>query len=633
MAGKSGVMTDVAVFEPEILAKMRCLLKNQVAIGGTFEENPQEKKQLQSLRDSVPTLVETPQQSNVGADLPKLLRHDIAMDAPFSNFLGLMCEPPCFYERSGYAELYQHVAQKWEGKRPRVVLLGNAGTGKSWFQIYALKKLLDSHKCKSSTATGAAAKPDYDLVVRQVKNEISIFDLTKAEVWRWKIAENELEYISRYLTRTLYFFEPGGNPDKRPAEVFWPSLSTLSPYEDRIKEYGKRWCSRAYFWPWTCGEMWTMVCDSTNSIQLDFDLFWERYYKFGGVLRHVLGEDEDADKKLTVRMNAISVDILTSIALNVDRKEEGHNVSGFLVCYDNRWVARTDRFETMNLEYTSQKVEEAVSAKLHQKTKKEKMDAVLRRLSGEMIDLSGKMLEDVAMELLSKGSAYSWYSVEVGTGANLRQPRITKRKIVRIYDIDTRFKQPDLIIAPSNMRYPVGDFLFSCPDVDSSSTKPASGKQASGGQVPSGGGQLSGGKLPSSIGKPTPLGCRPQNNTGQTSVSSSDSPVVIFQCTWQLSHQYTVRALYDLRGEHLKIEDDRVLEIYIVSPDDEANCGYRSKQKDEFLSGDLNVDLKFTASKTISRDRLRSMWNSTRVFVFCPETSWQGIIEDFISKS
>ena len=256
-----------------------------------------------------------------------------------------------------------------------------------------------------------------------------------------------------------------------------------------------------------------------------------------------------------------------------------------------------------------------------------------------MIDLSGKMLEDVTMELLSKGCAYSWHSVEVGTGANLRQPRITKRKIVRFDDIDTRFKQPDLIIAPSNMRYPVGDFLFSCPDVDSSSTKPVSDKQASGRQVPSGGGQLSGGKLLSSIGKPTPLGGRPQKKTGQTSVSNSgqhpsgDSPVVMFQCTWQLSHPYTVRALYDLRGEHLNIEDDRILEIYIVAPDDEANQGYRLKQKDDFLSGDLNVDLKFTASKTISRHRLRSMWNNTRVFLLCPETSWQGIIEDFISKS
>ena len=51
-------------------------------------------------------------------------------DRPISElvraFLGLSCEPSCVYVRSGYAELHQHVEQKWVEKHSDVILLGIA---------------------------------------------------------------------------------------------------------------------------------------------------------------------------------------------------------------------------------------------------------------------------------------------------------------------------------------------------------------------------------------------------------------------------------------------------------------------------------------------------------------------------
>ena len=125
----------------------------------------------------------------------------------------------------------------------------------------------------------------------------------------------------------------------------------------------------------------------------------------------MLGENRDAAAKLTSRWKEISVDILSSIALNIDREQQGHNVSGYLVCYDSRGDEGDERFSKKNLEYTSVQVEEEVVARLDVKPMKVKMQGVLERMNGLIIDMSGKMLESAAMELLSEGTLYSWESV------------------------------------------------------------------------------------------------------------------------------------------------------------------------------------------------------------------------------
>ena len=252
------------------------------------------------------------------------------------------------------------------------------------------------------------------------------------------------------MKKTLYFFEPGGDSTMSPLEVFIPSLSTLSPFEDRIKEYLKRFCTFAYFWPWSFGEMWACVCNS--GISMDLVEFQRRHNKFGGILRNVLGEQTDADEQLAACLKEISLEALTSIALHVDRKTEKNNVSGYLICYDNRLIEE-NRFSTKNLEYTSLQVELEVASRLQTKPLKEKMHAVLKRLDDEILDISGKMLEDVAMELLSQGRGYDWKSCQVGT-AHWVSFATSKRTIQRTYTLTANFNQPGLTIEP-----PKQDFL------------------------------------------------------------------------------------------------------------------------------------------------------------------------------
>lgn len=137
-----------------------------------------------------------------------------------------------------------------------------------------------------------------------------------------------------------------------------------------------------------------------------------------------------------------------------------------------------------------------------------------------------------------------------------------------------KFHQDGLISRPSNNRFPVVDFVFSCAD---------------------------------------------------------NGPIISFQCTWQNRHPLTVRALYDLRINHMEIDDGRQLNIYIVSPGKEQK--YASLTKTNFLEGSLDAALQFTKSIVVPATRLQQMWQSTKIWVLCPQTSWQEMIADWLKDN
>ena len=545
-----------------IRRKISNLAANET-IHGTFERKTLQTEQLKSLRDAQPQSVVADE--NIGSEAPELHRYNISMEAS-PVFLGLACEPEVFYARRGYRELHDYVAGQWDDRKKfRVILLGNAGTGKSWFQVYALKRLLDDPERK------------FDIVIRQVGSTIYVVDLAEASVYTWNVATNHIEDISQQMRRSLYFFEPGANPTMPPLDVVIPTLATLSPFVDRIKEYRKRFCEFAFFWPWSLVEMWTVVCDS--NISMDLDELQKRYTKFGGILRNVLGEEVRADEELTGRLKEISLEVLTSIALNVDREPKGNNVSGYLVCYDNRLVEQ-NRFSTKNLEYTSLKVEEEVATKLRTKPLRDKMQVVLNRLNGEALDMSGKILEDVAMELISQGRACDWVTRRVGA-AEWVPFATNKRTIKRIYNLAENLTQADLIIGPTNTNFPVIDFVLSCPE------------------------------------------------------KTEKAPVFSFQCTWQRRHPFQARELYDLRNNHMQVEDDQIVNIYIVCPSEKnalANS-YASMPKEKFLQGSLDADLKFTKAVTVPSWRLQAMWSSTNIWVLSPKKTWQECVTNWLSEN
>ena len=542
--------------EDALAAKLKELTGNpNLRIQRSLERHPSSTNQLRALRRS--QLEEVLPVENVGSTCRKL--HFYSLPQTKNGFLQLHSQPSKFYVRDGYKELYDAVCKEWEGNHYRVCLIGNAGTGKSMFQLFVLKQLLQQPEHERK----------YDLVVRQVDSRIYIIDLKHAEVFRWRIDAGDLTDLLGDLKKTLYFFEPGNDAERPPLGVFTPSLSTLSPYERRIKEYSKSLMKALYFWPWSFSEMWAVVLHSQLSI--DFDEFVERYKLFGGIIQNVLGQDHRAKEKLESRLQTIDFDILTKKALNVDREDSsGATVSGFLVCYNHRWNEGNNDFSKKNLEYTSLAVEDEVLNKLRVRTADEHVKGVLRRLNGEMIDLSGKMLENAAMELFSCGTTYKWQTCAVGEGS-WRGFRFAQKTIRRTFTIGQRCTQENLIIAPMNCNFPAVNFLFSC--------------------------------------------------------QKEQQPVVAFQCTWDKTHPLTVRALYEFRCEQMQIPDTQIVNIYLISPDKETL--YQSKTKSQFLDGSLAVDLQWTQTKTVRTNRLQTMWNSTNIHVLRPKKSWKETLTEY----
>lgn len=58
------------------------------------------------------------------------------------GMFGLTTDIKKLYIRQGFQSLYDLLGRIWRSEEPhRVGLIGNAGTGKSWYQVYVLRRL------------------------------------------------------------------------------------------------------------------------------------------------------------------------------------------------------------------------------------------------------------------------------------------------------------------------------------------------------------------------------------------------------------------------------------------------------------------------------------------------------------
>ena len=308
----------------------------------------------------------------------------------------------------------------------------------------------------------------------------------------------------------------------------------------------------------------------------DEDEVRKRYAKFGGILRNILRGDPTIEETFIAATAGVTFKALTSLALNVDQENSsGETLSGFVVCYDNRGNKKSWDLSKKNLEYTSLEMKGALAEKLQLDSMEDQMKGVLSRLDGERTDLSGKVLENVSIELLSRGTDYSWRSCEVG-GSEWVRFRANQKTSLRVYH--KHVTQQGLMLAPTRTTFPVIDLVFSLPSVDTS------------------------------------------------------RPVVAFQCTWKKKHFITVRTLYDLRCNLMRIPDTQMLSICLISPEKEAH--YLSKSKRHFLSGSLNVDLKWRKNEDpIPARRLQTLWRNTTIHVFEPYESWQSTIKGWLGRN
>ena len=206
---------------------------------------------------------------------------------------------------------------------------------------------------------------------------------------------------------------------------------------------------------------------------------------------------------------------------------------------------------------------------LDRKPMEEKMMVVLDQLNDRVIDLSGKNLEAVTTEFLSK-AIVKWQIKRAGVGG-WSDFTTKKRTVTKDYSIVGQLTKADQLLVPTNTSFPVADMVFS--------------------------------------------------NWG-------NDPALVFQCTWQPSHPFTMRALYELRVKHLRVPASKAVYIIMVAPDQEEK--YATKPEADYLSNSVDEALQYTRSETVGVSVLQEMWSHTEVHVLRPKQSWKGIIESWL---
>ena len=146
-----------------------------------------------------------------------------------------------------------------------------------------------------------------------------------------------------------------------------------------------------------------------------------------------------------------------------------------------------------------------------------------------------------------------------------------KRKVTREYNISGLLTKADELLVPTNTSFPVADMLFS---------------------------------------------------------GWNENNVCVFQCTWQPTHPFTVRGLYDLRVNHLLIDATKKLVVIMIVPGQEQTYG--EKPEDSFLEGSINEPFLYRKNETVPVATLQAMWSNTEVHILRPVVDWQTLIGDWL---
>lgn len=280
-----------------------------------------------------------------------------------------------FFERDFFDTLYDKLIATWKEEKQRkeeeerkeeddeeeekeeekkrsekVILTGNAGIGKSFFQISFLRRLLREKA------------PFFRFVVRQVGSYFFLIDVVAC--LGYKITGDKY-FVDNLLSNhggILYLYEPATLVNQSPLDVTAPSLSTLSPRPKRIEEYIKKIPHVWYMPGWEYNEL---ECIAVRE-KMDMSLLDENYRIFGGIARYTLlhskGSSDKTKEEVIKQCAGVTSEMLRSLAASIDdnsEAEEPNNIS-FVVSYTD--IPRTGEtcFESKRLTMTSDFVRETV---------------------------------------------------------------------------------------------------------------------------------------------------------------------------------------------------------------------------------------------------------------------------------
>ena len=356
-----------------------------------------------------------------------------------------------------------------------------------------------------------------------------------------------------------------------PEPVQLSSLTTLSPFEERIHEFKKNRFTKFFFPGWSL-EHFLVAANADPNIRLGVEEVAKRFFRLGGIIRHVFAlttEEYEEEQKRRIHNADLTILHATTTGIDSDPKAPGNNVSGYLLSYCNIDTIGPNRFKGADLDFTSDYVRGQIRERMRDYSIQERIQLVVDHLDGKQTDRGGLHLQETVSYLLSKGSSVAWKFKHVPDGASIRDGQwfslsTQKRELVKSYTISEQLGARSKVLVSTNPNFPLADIVFSHPP-------PA-------------------------------------------------AMIQLFQVTWAASHPFTVRALYTLRENYLKIQDTVRIQVFFVAPGKEDS--YVAYSKQSFLKGSVYKDLQYTEHNTISSARLQQMWQNTEICVLKPALPW-----------
>jgi hypothetical protein len=490
-----------------------------------------------------------------------------------------------YFERSCYPKLFDTVMKRLKNNNSaKIVLTGNAGIGKSWFQVYFLQRVLQMTP-KERSGTGMPR-----FILRQYKKTFMLIDLDTSEAWEMvsrtrNDLDGEVEFLLSAFHNMFYMFEPGQDQTIIPLDqAITPAFSSLSPNSNRLKGYKKEATPAFLYTPnWSYGDL-CFVSKLENSDQ-DFD-FEKQYMKFGGIIRRTLEYKKDSQKtyedELEKRILGVDIRVIRSMHLGLDDSSNAqveNNISGYICAYHDIPECGDGAFFEHDLIMTSEYSRIKVREKLSLTDPKQHGRQLLDCLARKAQDITGMDLEVSAVHLLSLGpNTVKWVYNAVGQSSPaipvpVPVPVKLGHRKMEINRSDDTFEKGK-VNYPTNPVFGLVDFLIFL------------------------------------------------NGTWWG-----------FQTTWQSKHPFKLRTLQVFRNK-IGVDETTKVNILYVLPTEEKMNVYTKRGKVKFLETGENplTPIKENNREVLSAEKVSSMWENTHIYVSYPEEKdWRRALETWMS--
>ena len=242
-------------------------------------------------------------------------------------------QPSTIYCRCFYPTLLNHLLEKKHS-----ILTGNPGISKSWFHWYILYHMVNENVVRNFKVP--------KLIIRQIGQRKLVFIFPHcSKVFRTLSVNVGHELFADIQPdAALFLIEP---EDSLTEPVFTniPTILTCSPDRRRYHEFEKKGAVKVYMPVWELDELQLVgahICRHTNNEfhkkVLTSEEIASRYYRFGGIARHVIPVHEGAltsaermQEQVLVHAKAVDTFIKGTDIEKVDDQKD--NISHMLLHY------------------------------------------------------------------------------------------------------------------------------------------------------------------------------------------------------------------------------------------------------------------------------------------------------------